>query len=107
LFFFLRYAKYIDGVQEKDGGFGSIFSTTLAIQVHYPSKPCFGRNEMYNVPHFKAKLSTKVKFTFDLDASWRYLKNAQKADGSFGEAVTFTGTKFLNQEGVLAQISPN
>jgi len=64
-----QYAKYIDGVQEKDGGFGSIFSTTLAIQ---------------------AKLSTKVKFTFDLDASWKYLKNAQKADGSFGEAVTFT-----------------
>lgn len=36
-------------------------------------------------------MSTKIKFTFDLEASWKNIKSAQKADGSFGDAITFTG----------------
>ena len=57
-------------MQEKDGGFGSLFATSLAIQ---------------------AKLSTKVKTEFDIEAAWKNLKSAQKPDGSFGSSVTFTG----------------
>ena len=64
-----RFIKYLDTVQEKDGGFGSLFATSLAIQ---------------------AKLSTKVKAEFDMDAAWMNLKTSQKPDGSFGHSVTFT-----------------
>ena len=67
-----RFIKYLDTVQEKDGGFGSLFATSLAIQ---------------------AKLSTKVKAEFDMDAAWMNLKTSQKPDGSFGHSVTFTGEK--------------
>jgi hypothetical protein len=64
-----RFTKYLDSVQEKDGGFGSLFATSLAIQ---------------------AKLSTKVKTEFDVDAAWKNLKSSQKPDGSFGSSITFT-----------------
>ena len=63
----------MDSVQEKDGGFGSLFATALAIQ---------------------AKLSTKVKTEFDIDGAWKYLKSVQKPDGSFGHSITFTGRGF-------------
>jgi hypothetical protein len=68
--YFFRYTKYLDSVQEKDGGFGSMFATSLAIQ---------------------AKISTKVKTEFDIEAAWKNLKAAQKPDGSFGHSITFTG----------------
>ena len=39
----------------------------------------------------QAKLSTKVKTEFDVEAAWKNLKHAQKPDGSFGHSITFTG----------------
>ena len=39
----------------------------------------------------QAKLSTKVKTEFDVEAAWKNLKAAQKPDGSFGHSITFTG----------------
>jgi hypothetical protein len=50
-----------------------LFATSLAIQ---------------------AKLSTKVKTEFDIEAAWKNLKAVQKPDGSFGHSITFTGLEF-------------
>ena len=61
-------------MQQKDGGFGTIYATSLAIHADL--------SRSFRLPDKAEK--------FDFKKARQWLRNAQYKDGSFGSSVTFT-----------------
>ena len=69
----IKNLKYVQSLQREDGGYGTVYTTSLAIHADLSRL---------------VKLPNNLRFNFKKAREW--LRNAQQEDGSFGSSLTFT-----------------
>ena len=81
----LLFFRYINSIQHEDGGFGTLYGTSLALHAQSYSDVKFASNTTleYAQPRTEAAL--------------KWLLDAQKPDGSFGSSLTFTSLASLGR----------
>jgi len=79
-------SRFINSVQDEDGGFGNVYSTAMALhaQRQSPIVCCSDKSEEHS--------------TFRNDDAVQWLLDAQKPDGSVGSSITFTSLSVLGFE---------
>jgi len=82
----LMNSRFINSVQDEDGGFGNVYSTAMALhaQRQSPIVCCSDKSEEHS--------------TFRNDDAIKWLLDAQKPDGSVGSSITFTSLSVLGFE---------
>jgi len=79
----LHNLRYINSIQHEDGGFGTLYGTSLALHAQSYSDVKFASN-------------TTLKYAQPrTEAALKWLLDAQKPDGSFGSSLTFTSLASL------------
>lgn len=91
----LMNSRFINSVQEEDGGFGNVYSTAMALhaQRQSPIVCCSDKDEEHS--------------TFRNDDAIQWLLDAQKSDGSVGSSVTFTSLSVLGLESSQSEALQN
>jgi len=74
----LHNSRFINSVQEEDGGFGNVYSTAVVLHAQRQS------------PYVCCKNKQKEYSDFNEDEAIEWLLDAQKSDGSYGSSIIFT-----------------
>jgi len=82
----LHNSRFINSVQEEDGGFGNVYSTAMVLHAQRQS------------PYVCCKNKEKEYSNFNEDEAMEWLLDAQKSDGSFGSSIIFTSLSGLGLE---------